>query len=456
MEVKTIKNVTKRCRDLYQRGDKAASQKNFPFAVEMYREALKIEPAFNDAREKLRKCQLLATNNGQIGGLKKLIYSFTAGAKLGKVSKMLKNKEYKEALDVVEEALSKNPADPKAAKTLVKAGRDAQIPYVEHDGLKLIRRFDPENINNLKAIAAFCKAHKLVDEMIEAHETICKLRPQDSEAASEMKAATAFAAMNRDNWENANSYRDIIKDKDKAQELEQQEMTQARDMETLQSLIDSTEAKVAENDNLTDRKRLAELYAQGEMWEGALLNYEKVVEFAGTAEPTIAAAIAECKGYVFDAKIAEADEATAAQLTAEKEQMLFDHAESMVKRFPNDPAYRFDFGVALFQRDEFTKSLSELQQSQRNPRFKAKAGILMGQCFYKRGQLDMAIDQYNATLADLKVMSEDKKETLYNLAIALEDQGKGEEAVVALKEVFQADVSFRDVDARINAYYDNK
>jgi tetratricopeptide (TPR) repeat protein len=136
--------------------------------------------------------------------------------------------------------------------------------------------------------------------------------------------------------------------------------------------------------------------------------------------------------------------------------MLFEHASTMVKRFPNDPSNRFKLGVALFSRGDYTEALSELQQSQRNPRFKAQAGRLMGQCFHQRGQIDMAIDQYNTVLAELPVMNEDKKETLYCLANALTDQGKGEEGVKIFKEIFQADVSFKDVDARINAFYDSQ
>ncbi len=459
MDEKTIKDISKRCRDIYQRGDKALKQKNFSFAIEMMREALKIEPAFTDARTKLRQAQFMATNGGNVGGLQKIVAQISGIFSIGmKGPKLLKSGQYKEALDMAEAAMTKNPTDLNTLKFLAKAANEAKLSSAELDALKLIQKYYPENIPNLKSLAACYKANNMVDEMVAAHQAICDLRPDDAAAVNDMKAATAWAAMNRGKWEEAGSYRDIIKDKDKAKELEQMEMGQARDAETLQAMITSTENQMAEQENIQGRKRLAELYYQAENWPKALESYERVVELAGTAEPAIAAAIVEVKIAEMDRQIAEAgdDQGKIEAIEKEKEAALYNHAESMVKRFPNDPAYRFDFGQALFNRGEYTKALAELQQSQRNPRFKAIAGRLMGQCFYERGQVDMAVDQFNTVLVDLKVMNEDKKETLYFLGLALESQGKGEEAVEVFKQIFQADVAFRDVDERINNFYQQK
>lgn len=459
MEEKTVKDISKRCRDLYQRGDKALQQRNYAFAAEMLRECLKIEPAFTEARTKLRKAQLNATNGGKLGGMQKLSAQISSFLSVGmKGGKLIKAGEYKEAMDMAEIAISKNPSDLSALNFLAKAAHAAKLPLVELDALKLIRRFYPENIDNLKALANCYKANKMADEMVEAFQAICTLKPDDAVAVNDMKAATAFAAMNRGKWEEAGSYRDIIKDKDQAKELEQMDMGQARDAETLAAMIETTERQMAEQENIQGRKRLGELYYQGENWVKSLENYERVVELAGTAEPTIAAAIIEVKVAEMDRKIAElGDDAEAiAVIEKEKEETVFNHAESMVKRFPNDPAYRFELGQALFNRGEYTKALAELQQSQRNPRFKAVAGRLMGRSFFERGQVDMAVDQFRTVLEDLKVMNDDKKETLYYLGLSLESQGKGEEAVEVFKQIFQSDVAFRDVDERINNFYQNK
>lgn len=455
MEEKTMKDISKRCRELYQRGDKAFKQKNFPFAVEMFRELLKVEPAFGEARTKLRKAQFAATNGGNVGGLAKFMASISNTFSIGmKGPKLLKSGDYKAALDMAEAAMTKNPTDLKALKFLAAAAHQAKLANAEVEALKLVQKYYPDNLESLKELAEAYKAANLFDEMVETYQTLCRLKPNDLGLVNDMKAATAYAAMNRGKWEEANSYRDIIKDKDKAKELEQMEMGVARDAETLAAMIESFEAKMAESENIQGRKRLAELYYQGENLDQALANYERVVELSGTAEPAIAAAIIEVKVAQIDQQIAATDdEAALKALEVQKEEALYCHAESMVKRFPNDPSYRFDFGQALFNRGEYTKALAELQQSQRNPRFKAIAGRLMGQCFFERGQLDMAIDQFNTVLEELKVMNDDKKETLYNLGLALEAQEKGEEAMEVYKQIFQADVAFRDIDARINAFY---
>ncbi|MGL4854226.1 MAG: tetratricopeptide repeat protein, partial [Lentisphaeria bacterium] len=350
MEEKSIRDISKRCRDLYQRGEKALTQKNYPFAIEMLREAVRVEPTFSEGRDKLRKAQLMATNNGNVTGFKKLIADLTSG--LGKGQKFLNAGNFAEALNVAEEALSKNPSNIKALQFLVKCGETMQFAPIQVAAYKMLFKFDGKNVNTLRTMAQFYKSVNMIDEMIEAYQTICNLRPTDSDAISEMKSATAYAAMNRGNWENASSYRDIIKDKDKAKELDLMEMTQVRDSETLHAILATLTKKIEENgENITDRKRMAELYSQGEMWTQSLQCYEKMVELSGTTEPTIANIMTEIKANIFDQEIAEAsDESTKNQLISQKDQMLFDHASNMVKRFPNDPAYRFDLGMALYNR----------------------------------------------------------------------------------------------------------
>ncbi|MCK5834639.1 MAG: tetratricopeptide repeat protein [Lentisphaeria bacterium] len=457
MAEKTLKDVSKRCRDLYTRGTKAFTSKNYGYAVEMFRETLKIEPTLTEVRQKLRDAQLKATNNGKLGAVAKLMSGFAISKALGQGKKAIKAQATNEALDAAEQAISSDPSNLKGANFLVKVARAIKDEHIELSGLQLTKRFSANKISSLKELAEAYKKCNQLDQYLETWHFICDSNKANTELQSELKAAIAFVAMNKGNWEKAESFRDIIADKDKQEELEIQEQTAIRDVDTLNKVIASTEQAMEEEETTAGRKRLAELYSQAENWTQARDNFKRLTELTGVVEPTIAAAIAETAGYVFDEEIEVAtDQATKDRLTTEKNDMLFEHATTMVKRFPNDPSNRFELGVALFNREDYTTALSELQQSQRNPRFKAKAGRLMGQCFHKRGQIDMAIDQFNAVLAELPVMNEDKKETLYCLATALTDQGKGEEGVKIFKEIFQADVSFKDIDARINAFYDSQ
>ena len=457
MAEKKLKDVSKRCRDLYTRGTKAFTSKNYQYAVEMFRETLKLEPTLTEVRAKLREAQLKATNNGKLGAVAKILSGFAVSKALGQGKKAIKAQATNEALDAAEQAISHDPSNLKGANFLVKVARAIKDEHIELSGLQLTKLFSPNKISSLRELADAYKKCEQLDQYLETWHFICDSNKANTELQSELKAAIAFVAMNKGNWEKADSFRDIIADKDKQEELEIQEQTAIRDVDTLNKVIASTEEAMAEEETTAGRKRLAELYSQAENWTQARDNFKRLTELTGVVEPTIAASIAETSGYVFDEEIAATDDQeTKDRLTKEKNDMLFEHATTMVKRFPNDPANRFELGVALFNREDYTTALSELQQSQRNPRFKARAGRLMGQCFHMRGQIDMAIDQFNAVLAELPVMNEDKKETLYCLATALTDQGKGEEGVKIFKEIFQADVSFKDIDTRINAFYDSQ
>ena len=94
MAEKKLKDVSKRCRDLYTRGTKAFTSKNYQYAVEMFRETLKLEPTLTEVRTKLREAQLKATNNGKLGAVAKILSGFAVSKALGQGKKAIKAQKY--------------------------------------------------------------------------------------------------------------------------------------------------------------------------------------------------------------------------------------------------------------------------------------------------------------------------------------------------------------------------
>lgn len=456
MEEKGLAQISKRARDLFHHAKKTMASGNLPFALETLRECVKVEPAFFEARHMLRELTLKATKRQKTGGLKALIASFGANGLISKGQKALKAGQMQEALAFAEDAVAKDPSAIKALKFLQSACQQAGLVDAEGDVLKQIDAYYPNDKNHLINLAKYYERVENADGMEDIWGKMSKLFGNDQELMSESKRAAATAAMIRGKWSEEGSYQDKLKDKDKAKELENAEKAVARDAESLQAMIDAAEAKAEENETQTVRKRLAELYAQGQAWEAALANYERCAELAGTVEPNIANMIVEMKENIFNEQIAEADEAQAAELVAQRDDMLFAHAQDMVKRFPNEPSYHFTLGEMLYAREDFNAAIGEMQAAQKNPMFRGKAGRLMGLCFSAKGQFDLAIDQFRTILKDMHGMNAEKKETLYHLGLALEGQGKMEEAVEIYKEIYQADVSYADISAKIDAFYASK
>ena len=80
----------------------------------------------------------------------------------------------------------------------------------------------------------------------------------------------------------------------------------------------------------------------------------------------------------------------------------------------------------------------------------------MGRAFIAGKKYDMAVDQLETAKKEAKIMNDAKKEIVYELATAYELMGKKEQAFTEFKEIYQADISYKDVAAKINAYYASK
>ena len=69
-------------------------------------------------------------------------------------------------------------------------------------------------------------------QALQTCQQIAVLKPDSLDAQNATKRISALAAMKQGKWEGAGSYRDLIKDKDMAQTLEQQSRVTARDADT--------------------------------------------------------------------------------------------------------------------------------------------------------------------------------------------------------------------------------
>ncbi len=79
--------------------------------------------------------------------------------------------------------------------------------------------------------------------------------------------------------------------------------------------------------------------------------------------------------------------------------------------------------------------------------------MYLGRCFAKRGMNDMAARKIQDALKEKPNFDDEKKEMLYELGSVLEKMGKADEAIEQFKQIYEADIGYRDVEAKVNAYY---
>ena len=451
---------------MFERARNAMLQRNYSYAFEMLRTLLQAEPGCSEARQALHRVQLES-----LGGMP------TAGVKMGAVIKtfiptlisgplLLKKGKVIEALDLAENAMAADPTAILALHFLARAATAAGLTEVATNSLEMCADYHPKSARTLRTLAAHYREIGEINNAIRVLQLILELKPNDLNVENELKQCTAIAAMGEGKWEEAESFRDVLKDKEMAQTLEQQERLAARDEGTLKNLIQAAEKAVTEEPTATTHKRLADLYRQAHEYDKALEQYEFVIERTGTMDPAIDDAIIGVLADRFDDAIAQwreygaagpANEEEAAQQVAaieeQKEEMLFERFKERVRRYPNDTKYRFALGEKLFEREDIDGAMKEFQLSQRNPRLRRNGLAYMGKCLMAKKMTDMAVEQFGMALAEDDRMDKARKDILYHLALAHGETGQHEEALKCLKQIFAADVNYRDVGQRIEQYY---
>ncbi|MFM7099641.1 MAG: hypothetical protein ACKO3N_00535, partial [Verrucomicrobiota bacterium] len=99
------------------------------------------------------------------------------------------------------------------------------------------------------------------------------------------------------------------------------------------------------------------------------------------------------------------------------------------------------------------EAIAELQKAQNNPSRRIPAMSLLAQCFARRGMNDLAARKLQEALKEKLVFDAEKKDLHYQLGLVLEKMGRAAEAIEQFKTIYESDIEYRDVAARVDAYY---
>jgi tetratricopeptide (TPR) repeat protein len=147
------------------------------------------------------------------------------------------------------------------------------------------------------------------------------------------------------------------------------------------------------------------------------------------------------------------NEEEAAAVEHELLQFEFDDLQDRVERYPNDLALRYEWGKMLFDNDYVNESIQQFQLAQRNPKSRVRALYYLGLCFKAKKQYDLAMDQLKAASAEVLIMDGMKKDIIYEQGEISELMGEAAQAANFYKEIYQSDISYRDVAQKIEEAY---
>jgi tetratricopeptide (TPR) repeat protein len=461
MAEKNLSDLPRDLRELYDRGNAALQKKNYDYAITIYNQVLVREPAFYACREALRSVQFSKAGESK-GFFKKVLGTASASPLLAKAQFQVRSSPA-ECLSTCEQILNGDPNNTSAHKFLAEAAMSLEMPRTAVLSLEIAFKNNPKDKEIGMRLGEALAAAGQIGRGMTVLTELQKVYPHDSEITMFSKNLAARQTMSQSGYETIESgkgsYRDILKDKGEAASLEQQNREVKSD-DVATELIREYQARLEkEPNNRRLLRSIADLYAQKKEYDTALEYLGMISTIEGQADPSLEKAIADTKLRRLDHNISLIDEtapdAAERRTALEKERMEFTVAEArrLVDKYPNDLGYRFELGKVLFELGNTKEAIAEFQKAQLNPNKKIASQFYIGRCFAKQRMYDLAARRFESAIAEKQVFDEEKKELIYELGSVLENQGKTEEAMGQFKQIYEVDTGYRDVAAKVEAYY---
>ena len=470
MQEMSIRELSQTQRTLYKTGEDALAKKNYGYACDMYRRVVKQAPNCLEVRHKLHDCYMHLKKPGAMTKIKVNTLLSVYNAKKGG---LIKDGQIGAALDLGEELMSMDPANPGAAKLVATVARETNYHPIGISALLISIKFNDDNPSVLEALAETYEEMEDYTNSTIYWRKLKELQPGNPKYDKKFREIGTMATMREGHWDEVEKgqgdYRTVMKDQDEAHLLEQQGHSHAT-AEGRQLMIQKQLDEIAKNDSVVGRRKLAELYAEDENYEQSLEWYKKTNELAGVEDPSILKSMIDIEAKNYDkimqqwidyrnSGVGEAEQANAdqsiEQCRQQKLEMLIERHGHRVEIQPNNHECRYEFATALYQAGRWDEALPNFQKIQDNPRYKVNAKISIGNCFQAKKVFDLAVDNYKGVVDTMPGFDANKKEVMYQLGRCYVAQGNKEEAMKCFREIYQVDVSFRDVSKIIESGVDH-
>ncbi|MDQ8193048.1 tetratricopeptide repeat protein [Coraliomargarita sp. SDUM461004] len=463
MEEVALKDLDTRLQKQIENARKAVD-KNPTYAVDILTNIVSRNHACLDARKILRQAQQRATK-GKTKGLGGLLSKVTSlPFSMSSDAKIKKNPQ--KAMDSAEQILNSNPDNVTGHKILGAAAEELELYSTAVFAYEAVRQLEPSNSENIKALMGVYIKTGNSEEAIRIGEAAYRANPADDEVQSLIKKASVEQTMEKGKWEEDKSFREKLKDEDESQKLEQAGRAKTGDA-GLRALIEEAKRGVAETpENMNFYREIASNYRKLGEYDNALEWVAKARELeAGRADVNLERLVGTLKREKMQKAIAEVearlegnpeDAAAIAELErlrTEERTFRLEQCEDLVQRYPNEYGYRYELGELYFEDGETDKAIKELQMAQRSPKVRVGALILLGKAYLAKGFHDLAAEQLTTAKSEIPGMTDQKKDVLYQLGSAYEQQGDMDKAMVEFKALYGADISYRDVAQKIDDFY---
>jgi len=442
----------------------AYQRQNLDYAISLFLQVLQHEPSFYECREALRAAQFKRAGVST-SFFKKAFGAVSHSPTIAKGQLALRSNPV-EAIHIAEQVLNNDPQNTQAHRLVADAALAAGWPRTAVLSLEILLKASPHDRDlSMKLGSALVKAGQ-ISKAENIYTQLSQSHPDDPEVKQALKDFSASKTMEEGGYDaladGTGSYRDVMRDKEQASVLEQEHRV-VKSEDVAGKIIAEYEAQLAKDPkNLKLVRSLAELFTEIKDFDRALEYYARISESEMGNDPSLDRAIADTTLRKLDYEMSQLDPSAPDhdqrlnQLKGQRQEFQLGECRSRVERFPTDLLMRFELGQLYFNAGKISEAIQEFQKAVGNPHKRIQSLYYLGQCFAQRRMFDLAARQFETALREKQVFDDEKKELTYCLGCALDTLGRREEAIDHFKRIYETDIGYKDVAARVDAYYAQK
>ncbi len=447
----------KKAQTFFQTGNDAALKSNLDYAIQMYREACKVEPGNLTFRQALRGVQRRKFNNepskvGRLVGARTQPIRMRARSATGKGN-------FAQALDLCEEAFIHSPWD-------VGAARDAS-DAAEGLGLKVLSQWLLESVQAVATDAEFFRHMAHVYETncvwpkaIACWEKVKKLSPNDEDAHRKINALAASATIQRSGLNEALTKKPSGSsgpDNQKEAELEEMRQPQLSPEQRWQKEIQENPTHVGPYlqfaEHLKGRSKLDD--AEKVLARGLKANPDDPSLQFAYAEVQLSRLHRAIASFSQRVKEKPDDEAAKAKLD-QLQTMLVEYEVKEYRRrvalSPGDASLHYELGLRLAKAGHHKDAIASFQQARSSSTYQVQALLQAGLSFEAEGSPKLAERHYQDALKAADATDHNIMNSLhYRLGRVYEAMGNPQAAEEHYNEVAANDYGYLDVAQRLRS-----
>ncbi|MFH0939938.1 MAG: tetratricopeptide repeat protein [Planctomycetota bacterium] len=460
---------------LVERADEAAERRNYDYAIDLYLQSCKLDPDNATARRKLR-----AVENRMAKEKGSSFWSKTKGTGLAvQVQGLLLARKYDAAIEKAEDVLKINPDNINVqmllGRALISGGyRKSAISTFEDIKNANAGGNIKQLVEAFRELATVYEADSRIKDAQDIWLGLLKLVPGDREASVKIRDLSAKtmtetiqnAAVAGERGSAARTTQTNIQKQEQA--VLDIESSGIKTQEDLRTILEYTQNQIAQRpDDPKLYSKLGDFYKQGSHYNEAKKAYEQARE-KDPNNPTYLFRLHDLDIWKLrnalrklEHKVKAGDMAVVEQHNRDRLSLLEFRLKSFLERekqYSTDSSIKFELGSVYFElakvksvREMYDQAIMRFQSTFHDPKFRLESGLRMGMGFAAKGQYDLALKRFNETLAGMELKNDHWKNLTYEKADTLEKSGDLDAAKKTFLEIYELDVSFKDVGKRVDS-----